>query len=158
AAGSCSNRRKRTSLPRLSTCPRLSSWRSAPTSSCTLRPLSRRRFLPGTLDGRDASELRSDGWRASRPPTSSGCTHDTRLRLACYSPGTQDRQGDPRMGTVIGSELLAQALKSQGVDTMFYVMGGPMLETEATCIKLGIRAIDTRHEQAAALAAHAWGR
>ena len=62
------------------------------------------------------------------------------------------------MGTVIGSELLAQALKSQGVDTMFYVMGGPMLETEATCIKLGIRAIDTRHEQAAALAAHAWGR
>jgi thiamine pyrophosphate-dependent acetolactate synthase large subunit-like protein len=41
---------------------------------------------------------------------------------------------------------------------MFYVMGGPMLETEATCIKLGIRAIDTRHEQAAALAAHGWGR
>jgi len=52
------------------------------------------------------------------------------------------------------SELLAQSLKSQGVKTMFYVMGGPMLETEATCIKLGIRAIDTRHEQAAALAAH----
>ncbi len=62
------------------------------------------------------------------------------------------------MGTVIGSEILAQALKSQGVDTMFYIMGGPMLETEATCIKLGIRAIDTRHEQAAALSAHAWGR
>ena len=62
------------------------------------------------------------------------------------------------MGTVTGSELLAQSLKSQGVDAMFYVMGGPMLETEATCIKLGIRAIDHRHEQAAALAAHAWGR
>ncbi len=62
------------------------------------------------------------------------------------------------MGTVVGSEILAQSLKSQGVDTMFYIMGGPMLETEATCIKLGIRAIDTRHEQAAALAAEAWGR
>jgi thiamine pyrophosphate-dependent acetolactate synthase large subunit-like protein len=62
------------------------------------------------------------------------------------------------MATVIGSELLARALKSQGVDTMFYVMGGPMLETEATCIKLGIRAVDTRHEQAASLSAHAWGR
>src|SRR2546423_9746463 len=62
------------------------------------------------------------------------------------------------MGTVLGSEILAQSLKSQGVDTMFYVMGGPMLEAEATCIKLGIRAIDTRHEQAAAFAAHAWGR
>jgi acetolactate synthase-1/2/3 large subunit len=62
------------------------------------------------------------------------------------------------MATVTGSDLLAQALRSQGVDTMFYVMGGPMLETEATCIKLGIRAIDTRHEQAAALEAHAWTR
>ena len=62
------------------------------------------------------------------------------------------------MGTVTGSEVLAQALKSQGIDTMFYVMGGPMLETEATAIKLGIKAIDTRHEQAAALEAHAWTR
>src|SRR5207302_10613323 len=62
------------------------------------------------------------------------------------------------MATVIGSELLGRALKSQGVETMFYVMGGPMLETEAICIKLGIRAIDTRHEQAASLSAHAWGR
>ena len=33
-----------------------------------------------------------------------------------------------------------------------------MLETEAACIQLGIRCIDTRHEQAAALAAHAWTR
>ena len=62
------------------------------------------------------------------------------------------------MATVTGSEVLAQALKSQGVDTLFYLMGGPMLETEAACIKLGIRAIDTRHEQAASLAAHAWTR
>jgi thiamine pyrophosphate-dependent acetolactate synthase large subunit-like protein len=62
------------------------------------------------------------------------------------------------MGTVTGSELLAQALKSQGVDALFYVMGGPMLETEAACIKLGIRAIDTRHEQAASFEAHAWTR
>jgi acetolactate synthase-1/2/3 large subunit len=62
------------------------------------------------------------------------------------------------MATVTGSEVLAQALHSQGVDTLFYLMGGPMLETEAACIKLGIRAIDTRHEQAAALAAHAWTR
>ena len=47
------------------------------------------------------------------------------------------------MGTLTGSEILAQALKSQGVDTMFYLMGGPMLETEASCIKLGIE--DDRH-------------
>ena len=62
------------------------------------------------------------------------------------------------MATITGSEVLAQALHTQGVDTLFYLMGGPMLETEAACIKLGIRAVDTRHEQAAALAAHAWTR
>ena len=62
------------------------------------------------------------------------------------------------MATITGSEVLAHALRSQGVDTMFYLMGGPMLETEAACIELGIRAIDHRHEQAAAFAAHAWTR
>ena len=62
------------------------------------------------------------------------------------------------MATLTGSEVLAQALRSQGVDTLFYLMGGPMLETEAACIQLGIRAIDHRHEQAAAFAAHAWTR
>ena len=62
------------------------------------------------------------------------------------------------MAMTTGSEVLARALKSQGVDTMFYLMGGPMLETEAACIELGIRAIDTRHEQAAAMVAHASAR
>jgi acetolactate synthase-1/2/3 large subunit len=62
------------------------------------------------------------------------------------------------MATITGSEVLAQALRTQGVDTMFYLMGGPMLETEAACIQLGIRAIDHRHEQAAAFAAHAYTR
>src|SRR6266576_5489809 len=62
------------------------------------------------------------------------------------------------MATLTGSELLARALVSQGMDTLFYLMGGPMLETESACIKLGVRAVDTRHEQAAAMMAHAYGR
>jgi thiamine pyrophosphate-dependent acetolactate synthase large subunit-like protein len=62
------------------------------------------------------------------------------------------------MTTVTGSELLARALTSQGMDTLFYLMGGPMLETESALIKLGVRAIDTRHEQAASMMAHAWTR
>ena len=62
------------------------------------------------------------------------------------------------MATITGSEVLAKALQTQGVDTMFYLMGGPMLETEAACIQLGIRAIDHRHEQAASFAAHAYTR
>ena len=62
------------------------------------------------------------------------------------------------MAKITGSELLARSLKSQGMDALFYIMGGPMIETEAECIKLGVRAIDTRHEQAASLSAHAYTR
>ena len=62
------------------------------------------------------------------------------------------------MGSITGSELLAKSLKAQGMDTLFYLMGGPMLETESACIKLGVRAIDSRHEQGAAMMAHAYSR
>jgi thiamine pyrophosphate-dependent acetolactate synthase large subunit-like protein len=62
------------------------------------------------------------------------------------------------MATVTGSDLLARSLAGQGMDTLFYIMGGPMIETETACIGLGVRAIDTRHEQAAAMMAHAYSR
>ena len=62
------------------------------------------------------------------------------------------------MATVTGSDILAKSLRTQGVETLFYIMGGPMLETESACINLGIRAIDARHEQAAAMEAHAYAR
>src|SRR5258706_9026810 len=62
------------------------------------------------------------------------------------------------MGMVNGSQILAKALRKQGVDSMFYVMGGPMLDAESSCIKEGIRPIDVRHEQAAAMMAHAYAR
>ena len=59
---------------------------------------------------------------------------------------------------VTGSQILAEALKRQGVDTFFYIMGAPMMLTENACIGLGMRAIDVRHEQAAAMMAHAYAR
>src|SRR2546423_9249125 len=62
------------------------------------------------------------------------------------------------MGMVNGSQILARALRKQGVDPMFYLMGGPMLAAESACIEEGIRSIDVRHEQAAAMMAHAYGR
>jgi thiamine pyrophosphate-dependent acetolactate synthase large subunit-like protein len=62
------------------------------------------------------------------------------------------------MATLTGSDILAKSLVSQGMETLFYIMGGPMIETEAAIIKLGARAIDTRHEQAASLMAHAYSR
>jgi thiamine pyrophosphate-dependent acetolactate synthase large subunit-like protein len=62
------------------------------------------------------------------------------------------------MTTVNGSQVLARALRRLEVDTMFYLMGGPMLAAESACIEEGIRSIDVRHEQAAAMMAHAYGR
>jgi acetolactate synthase-1/2/3 large subunit len=62
------------------------------------------------------------------------------------------------MANVTGSDVLAKSLVAQGVKHLFYIMGGPMLETETALIKLGVRAIDTRHEQAASFMAHAYGR
>jgi acetolactate synthase-1/2/3 large subunit len=62
------------------------------------------------------------------------------------------------MAKVIGSQVLARALQKQGVDTMFFLMGGPMLDAEAACMEEGIRSIDVRHEQAAAMMAHAYTR
>ena len=55
-----------------------------------------------------------------------------------------------------GSQILAEALERQGVDTFFFIMGGPMLMVEAEALKRGLRGIDVRHEQAAAMMAHAY--
>jgi thiamine pyrophosphate-dependent acetolactate synthase large subunit-like protein len=57
-----------------------------------------------------------------------------------------------------GSQILARALRKQGIDAFFYLMGGPMLAAESACIEEGLRAVDVRHEQAAAMMAHAYGR
>lgn len=60
--------------------------------------------------------------------------------------------------SVQASTILGQALKRQKVDTMFFLMGGPMLAAESACIAEGIRSIDVRHEQAAAMMAHGYAR
>ena len=41
------------------------------------------------------------------------------------------------MGTLTGSEILARALQAQGMDTLFFLMGGPMLETESELVRIG---------------------
>ncbi len=59
---------------------------------------------------------------------------------------------------VNGSQILAEALERQGVDTFFFIMGAPMLLAEKACIAKGMRPVDVRHEQAAAMMAHAYAR
>jgi len=62
------------------------------------------------------------------------------------------------MAELTGSEILAKCLAKEGVKDLFYIMGGPMLLAESSCIKEGIRMIDVRHEQAAAFACQAYSR
>jgi thiamine pyrophosphate-dependent acetolactate synthase large subunit-like protein len=62
------------------------------------------------------------------------------------------------MAQLNGSEILAKALKREGVEDVFFLMGGPMLTAEAATINEGIRCIDVRHEQAAAMMAQAYSR
>src|SRR5271154_6303510 len=59
---------------------------------------------------------------------------------------------------ITGSEIVARALKSQGVDTFFFIMGAPMMAVESSAMRLGLRGVDVRHEQAGAMAAHAYAR
>ncbi len=62
------------------------------------------------------------------------------------------------MAQVLAGHLIGQTLKQRGVDTLFYLMGGPNFEIINGCQDVGIRTIDVRHEQAAAMAAHGYAR
>ena len=44
----------------------------------------------------------------------------------------------------IGSDIVAKAMKHEGVTDFFYIMGAPMLGVEKACMKLGLRGIDVR--------------
>ncbi|HLW46359.1 MAG TPA: thiamine pyrophosphate-binding protein [bacterium] len=57
-----------------------------------------------------------------------------------------------------GNEILARCLKDHGVDVIFFLMGGPMIDCENACHQHEIRMIDVRHEQAAAMMANAFSR
>ena len=62
-------------------------------------------------------------------------------------------------GSVIsGGHLVAKALKSEGVDTIFTLCGGHIIDIYDGCIDEGIRIIDVRHEQTAAHAADGYAR
>lgn len=57
-----------------------------------------------------------------------------------------------------GSELLARQIRDEGVEDLFYVMGGPIIEVAGSAADQGVRTIDCRHEQGAAFAAHGYAR
>jgi 2-hydroxyacyl-CoA lyase 1 len=61
------------------------------------------------------------------------------------------------MAKIDGAKLMAQSLKSQGVDYMFGIVGFPVQQIAAEAQKAGIKYIGMRNEQSASYAAHAVG-
>ncbi|MCB1247511.1 MAG: acetolactate synthase, partial [Acidimicrobiia bacterium] len=62
------------------------------------------------------------------------------------------------MAKITGGQVVARALKAEGVDTVFTLTGGHIMSMMDGCVAEGINVIDVRHEQAAAHAADAYAR
>src|ERR1700676_1565414 len=59
---------------------------------------------------------------------------------------------------VSGGHLVAKALRAEGVDTIFTLCGGHIIDIYDGCLDEGIRIVDVRHEQTAAHAADGYWR
>ena len=66
----------------------------------------------------------------------------------------QDKSGK----SISGGHLVARGLKNEGVDTIFTLCGGHIIDIYDGCLDEGIRIIDVRHEQVAAHAADGYAR
>ncbi|MCI0832101.1 MAG: thiamine pyrophosphate-binding protein, partial [Chloroflexi bacterium] len=62
------------------------------------------------------------------------------------------------MALVDGGDLVARAIKQEGVDTIFTLCGGHVQAIYDSCIDEKIKVIDVRHEQVAGHAAEGWSR
>lgn len=62
------------------------------------------------------------------------------------------------MAKIHGGQIIARALKAEGVETLFTLTGGHIVPILDGCIQEGISIVDVRHEQTAAHAAEAYTR
>jgi acetolactate synthase I/II/III large subunit len=62
------------------------------------------------------------------------------------------------MPMVHGGKLVARALQQEGVSHLFTLCGGHIQHIYDGCLDVGIRVVDTRHEQSAGHAAEGWAR
>jgi len=62
------------------------------------------------------------------------------------------------MAKIHGGQIIAKALRNEGVDTLFTLTGGHIVPILDGCHQEGIRIVDVRHEQSAAHAAEAYTR
>jgi len=61
-------------------------------------------------------------------------------------------------GTISGGHLVAKALKAEGIDVIFTLCGGHIIDIYDGCIDEDIKVVDVRHEQVAAHAADGYAR
>ena len=62
------------------------------------------------------------------------------------------------MAEISGGHLVAKALKNEGVDIIFTLCGGHIIDIYDGCLDEGIKIVDVRHEQVAAHAADGYAR
>jgi acetolactate synthase-1/2/3 large subunit len=74
-----------------------------------------------------------------------------------YEETASGPQGAERE-TISGGHLVAKALKAEGIDVIFTLCGGHIIDIYDGCIDEGIKVIDVRHEQVAAHAADGYAR
>jgi acetolactate synthase-1/2/3 large subunit len=60
--------------------------------------------------------------------------------------------------TITGGHLVAKALRAEGIDTIFTLCGGHIIDIYDGCLDEGIKVVDVRHEQVAAHAADGYAR
>src|SRR3954449_4329830 len=65
---------------------------------------------------------------------------------------------EPAPAEISGGHLVAKALRAEGVDTIFTLCGGHIIDIYDGCVDEGITVIDVRHEQVAAHAADGYAR
>src|SRR5437763_735660 len=66
--------------------------------------------------------------------------------------------GDGEPELISGGHLVAKALKAEGIDVIFTLCGGHIIDIYDGCVDEGIDVVDVRHEQVAAHAADGYAR
>ena len=74
------------------------------------------------------------------------------------TPKDRTQAGEPGPEKISGGHLVAKALKAEGIDAIFTLCGGHIIDIYDGCIDEGIKIIDVRHEQVAAHAADGYAR
>ena len=65
---------------------------------------------------------------------------------------------EPKTAMISGGHLVAKALKAEGIDVIFTLCGGHIIDIYDGCVDEGIAVVDVRHEQVAAHAADGYAR